>query len=117
MFAEHFQRHLMEGGEDEESIDDNESLPDLLDDPYDHVINDPLEGGQELDDNPVIHQRERLAIEQVLLEELGYEFEEDEKPMDPEILEAYENRVNNGENPEGFFGRIFCRPRRYGRSC
>lgn len=34
----------MEMREDEESIDDNESLPDLLDDPYDHGINDPLEG-------------------------------------------------------------------------
>ena len=42
MFAEHWQQHLM--WEDEESIDDNESLPDLLDDPYDNLINDPLEG-------------------------------------------------------------------------
>ena len=99
----------MEEREDEESIDDNESLLDLLDDPYDHVINDPLEGGRELDDNPVIHQRERLAIEQRLLEEMGYEFEEEEEPMDdPEILQAYENRVNKGENPKGFFEGVFA---------
>ena len=37
MFAEHFQRHLMEERDDEEFIDDDESLPDLLDDPYDHL--------------------------------------------------------------------------------
>lgn len=43
MVAERFQIRLMEQ-EDEESIDDNASLPDLLDDPHDNVINDPLEG-------------------------------------------------------------------------
>ena len=100
MFEQHWQRYLIEleeEPEDEESIDDDESLPDLLD--------DPLETGQELNNNPVEQagiQRERLAIEEVLLEEMGYEFE-DEEPLDPEILEAYQNRVNNSENPVGFF--------------
>ena len=97
----------MEDREDDESIDDNESLPDLLDDP---VINDPLEGGREIDDNPVINQRERWALEQRLLEEMGYHFEEDKDPMDdPEIMQAYENRVNNGQNPEGTLCLILLR--------
>ena len=33
-----------------------------------------ISGGRELDDN----QMERLAMEQVVLEEMGYHFEEDE---------------------------------------
>ena len=55
-------------------------------------------------------QRERLEIEAGLLEEMGFEFEDDdlpefldEEPLDPEILEAYQNCVNDGENPVGFF--------------
>ena len=43
----------MEEREDEESIDDNESLPDLLDDP---VINDPLE--------------EKITTERTIVEDL-----------------------------------------------
>ena len=30
------------------------------------------------------------------------------EPMDPEILPAYENRVNNGQNPEGFFEGFYA---------
>ena len=55
-------------------------------------------------------QRERLETEAGLLEEMGFEFEDDdlpefldEEPLDPEILEAHQNRVNDGENPVGFF--------------
>ena len=44
MVAERFQIRLMEREDDNDDIDDNESLPDLLDDPHDNVINDPLEG-------------------------------------------------------------------------
>ena len=72
-------------------------LPDLLD--------DPLEARQELHNNQVQQariQRERLAIEEVLLEEIGLEFE-DEEPLDPEILEAWQNHVKAWENPVGFF--------------
>ena len=68
----------------------DESFLDLLD--------DPLEARQELDNNPVEQartQRERLPIEEVLLEEMGLKFE-DEEPLDPEIHEAYQNCVNKG---------------------